>query len=152
MSEALRARVLAYLRTHHVMTLGTQGADGPWAAAVYYANAGFKLYFLSSPASRHCRNLAADPRAAAAIQEDYADWPEIKGVQLEGEVAELRDADEKHARALYGEKFPVVRGASGAAAALVRALQKVRWYRLTPRRLWFIDNSLGFGHREEIAF
>jgi uncharacterized protein YhbP (UPF0306 family) len=150
MPEALPARVLAYLRTHRVMTLATQGAGGPWAAAVYYANAGFKLYFLSSPASRHCRNLAADPHAAAAIQEDYADWPEIKGVQLEGEVAELRDADERHARALYGEKFPVVRGASGAAAALARALEKVRWYRLTPRRLWFIDNSLGFGHRDEI--
>jgi len=26
----------------------------------------------------------------------------------------------------------------------------VRWYRLEPQRLYFIDNSRGFGHRDEI--
>jgi hypothetical protein len=27
----------------------------------------------------------------------------------------------------------------------------VRWYRLVPERLCFIDNSRGFGHRDEFA-
>jgi len=151
MPGVLRGRVLAYLRTHHVMTLATHGGDGPWAAAVYYANDGFDLYFLSSPASRHCRDLAAHSRAAAAIQEDYADWKEIKGVQLEGNVVQLRDAGERQARALYAEKFPVVRAAGDAGSALVEALKKVRWYRLSPQRLCFIDNAAGFGNRDEIS-
>lgn len=148
MPGALRERVLAYLRTHHVMTLATHGAGGPWAAAVYYANDGFDLCFLSSPASRHCRNLAANPRAAATIQQDYADWTEIKGIQLEGNVAQLRDADERDARALYGDKFPFVRG---AGTTLAQALEKVRWYRMRPERLYFIDNAAGFGQRDEIS-
>jgi uncharacterized protein len=148
MPGALRERVLAYLRRHHVMTLATHGPDGPWAAAVYYANDGFSLVFLSSPTSRHCGNLASNPRAAATIQEDYADWKAIKGVQLEGNVVQLHDADESAARALYAKKFPVARS---AGTALAQALKKVRWYRLAPERLHFIDNAAGFGHRDEIS-
>jgi uncharacterized protein YhbP (UPF0306 family) len=148
MPAALRERVLAYLRAHHVATLATHGPDGPWAAAVFYASDGFELCFLSSPSSRHCRNLASSARVAATVQEDYADWREIRGVQLEGTVTELAGADERSARALYGEKFRFVRGPVGVIA---QALEKVRWYRLTPERLYFVDNSRGFGHRDEIA-
>lgn len=148
--QALRARTLAYLRAHHVMTLATQGRTGPWAAAVFYASSGFKLYFLSSPASRHCRQLAASPAAAATIQEDYADWPQIKGVQLEGLVRELRGAEIERARRLYGAKFPVIRRLAGAPAAIAAAMDKVRWYELEPARLYFVDNSAGFGHRDEV--
>jgi hypothetical protein len=31
------------------------------------------------------------------------------------------------------------------------ALKKVNWYRLRPERLFFVDNSQGFGHRDEIS-
>ncbi|TAK52832.1 MAG: pyridoxamine 5'-phosphate oxidase [Betaproteobacteria bacterium] len=147
---ALRARVLAYLRAHHVMTLATHGGEGPWAAAVFYVNDAFTLYFLSAPKSRHSMNLVGHPRVAAAIQEDYADWPGIKGVQLEGVADGLSGDEEKRARALYGEKFPVVGRLSQAPAAIVAALAKVRWYRVVPQRLHFIDNALGFGHRDEL--
>jgi hypothetical protein len=29
-------------------------------------------------------------------------------------------------------------------------MAKVRWYRIVPRRLFFVDNTAGFGRREEI--
>ena len=148
---ALRKRVLAYLRAHHVMTLATHGNEGPWAAAVFYANEDFTLYFLSAPKSRHSVNLASSSRIAAAIQEDYADWPQIKGVQLEGVATQLVADEEKQVRALYGEKFPVVGKLSKAPAAIVAAMAKVRWYRIVPERLYFIDNAAGFGHRDEIV-
>jgi len=148
--EALRARVLEYLRAHHVMTLATQGSDGPWAAAVFYANEGFTLYWLSAPASRHSLDLARSPRVAAAIQEDYADWPNIKGVQLEGAAGEISGDEEKRARLLYGEKYPVVGKLAQAPASIVAALAKVRWYKIVPQRLCFVDNSVAFGHRDEI--
>ena len=67
-----------------------------------------------------------------------------------------RTVDEIHgdalarARDLYGQKFPVVGKIALAPAAIVKALAKVRWYRVTPRRLFYIDNALGFGHREEV--
>jgi uncharacterized protein len=150
MPDGLRERVQEYLRDHHVTTLASYGAEGVWAAAVFYANDGFAIYFLSSPTSRHGRNLAANPRVSAAIHEDYSDWREIKGVQMEGIASVLAGHEEETARRLYGAKYPVVGKLEQAPAAIVKALAKVRWYKLVPERLYFIDNSAGFGHREEI--
>lgn len=150
MADALRERALDYLRGHHVMTLATHGSEGPWAAAVFYVNDGFTLFCLSAPSSRHCMNLAHSPRISATIQEDYADWPQIKGVQLEGIASEISGEEEARARRLYGEKYPVVGMLAQAPAAIVKAMAKVRWYKIVPDRLYFIDNSAGFGHRDEI--
>jgi len=144
--------VADYLSGHHVMTLATQGsAAGPWAAAVFYVVDDQSLVFLSSPGSRHCRNLAQDPRCAATIQDNVDDWPQIKGVQLEGRVRELQGDEEALARERYGERFPIVGRLANAPAAIVEALARVGWYRLVPERLFFIDNSRGFGHRDEFA-
>ncbi len=100
MHMALTKPLAAFLAGHHVMTLATQGAAGPWAAAVFYANDGGSLIFLSAPTSRHCRNLAADQRCAATIQEDCRDWDRIKGIRLEGRVVQLAGDEESRARQL----------------------------------------------------
>jgi len=145
----LRVAVLDYLASHHVMTLATSGPGGPWAAAVFYINEGFTLTFLSSAKSRHGADLAADSRCAAAIHEDYTDWQDIKGVQLEGRVRKLSGSDRTKAIARYAKKFPVIR--LDRAPELVRAaLDRVAWYELVPERCFFVDNSQGFGHRDEI--
>jgi len=150
MPDRLRERVQNYLRDHHVMTVASHGDEGVWAAAVFYVNDGFAIYFLSSPTSRHGHNLAGNPRVSAAVHEDYADWREIKGVQLEGIAAALAGDEEEKARRLYGAKFPILGDLQQAPASMVKALAKVRWYKLVPERLYFIDNSAGFGHRDEI--
>jgi hypothetical protein len=148
--EPARDRALAYLAGHHVMSLATAGPQGPWAAAVFYAHEGFDLYFLSSPSSRHGTDLKANGAAAATVQEDYSDWRAIRGVQLEGRVEELDGELAARARALYGEKFPVARPGSDAPAAIAAALAKVRWYRFTATRAYYIDNAAGFGKREQV--
>lgn len=149
-SSRLRLQVLDYLRDHNVATLATCSAADISAAAVFYVNDGFTLYFLSSPDSRHCRNLAQNPRVAVTIQEDYSEWQEIRGVQIEGEACVISGEEEKRARRLYGEKFPVVGAVAQAPAAIVKALAGVAWYKVVPRRLFFIDNSVSLGHREEV--
>jgi hypothetical protein len=138
---------LTYLQQHRVMTLATNGSDGLWAAAVFYASAGFDLYFLSAGHTRHAQNIAATPRVAAAIQEDYADWTTIQGIQLAGVVAQLSGVSRLKAIAVYQAKFPFL---SQAPTAIQAAFEKVNWYRLRPYQLYFVDNSRGFGHRDEI--
>ena len=150
MASILRQSIADYLAGHHVMTLATQGADGPWAAAVFYASDGNRLLFLSSPTSRHCRNLVQDPRCSATIHENYDDWRQIKGIQLEGVVIEPHGEEQRHARWLYTQRFPIVGNLAAAPAALISALARVRWYILLPKRIYFIDNSRGLGHREQI--
>jgi hypothetical protein len=146
LSEPRRA-ALAYLEGHNVLTLATHGPSGLWAAAVFYANDGFSLVFLSTAHTRHAQNLAARPRAAGTVQDDTADWPSIQGIQLEGLVQALEGADRAAAIALYEAKYPFLRE---PPAELEAALARVRWYRLVPDRLYWIDNRQGFGHREEI--
>lgn len=151
MRAILPQPVADYLSAHHVMTLATQSPDGPWAAAVFYAGDGGSLIFLSSPNSRHCINLERDARCAATIQEDYSDWTQIKGIQLEGRVSELRGEEERCARDIYAAKFPIAGPLANVPLPIVKALARVRWFRLAPERFHFIDNSKGFGHRDEIG-
>ncbi len=130
------------------MTLATIGPEGPWAAAVFYVNKGFTFYFLSAGHTRHSRNLAGHSRAAAAIQEDYKDWPAVKGVQLEGVVSQLKGAERQRGQSIYEEKYPFIKNAT---SQIRLGLARVNWYQLLPDRLYFIDNSKGLGHRDEIS-
>ncbi|HBY99625.1 MAG TPA: pyridoxamine 5'-phosphate oxidase [Chloroflexi bacterium] len=150
MSRSLRDKALAYLRAHNVMTLATTGPRGLWAAAVFYVNEGFTLYFLSAPTSRHAMNIEAHPGIAATIQEDYRDWPEIKGIQLEGEAHRVEGVERATVVLRYGAKFPVVGNLPQAPKEIVTAMNRIAWYKVIPSRLYLIDNSLGFGHRDEV--
>ena len=129
------------------MTLATIGPEGPWAAAVFYVNEEFEFYFLSAGHTRHSQNIAENSRAAAAIQEDYKDWPSIRGIQLEGVVSQLQAAERRRAQSLYEEKYPFIKN---AAPQIRLGLARVNWYQMSPSRLYFIDNSKGLGHRDEI--
>lgn len=147
MSNDAADRALAYLAGHNVMTLATVGPEGVWAAAVFYAGEGFQLIFLSAGHTRHARNMAASPRVAATIQEDYSDWAAIQGIQLEGTGQLLTGAEREAAIVRYAEKFQFLKQ---PVAAIEKALAGVNWYRLTPDRVYFVDNSRGFGKRDEV--
>ena len=138
-----------FLARHHVMTLATQGSEGPWAAALFYVRDGDDLIFLSSPTSRHCRDLALQPRCAATIQSGGRRLACHPGHPDRGPGA--RTAGRRTApcaQQRYGERFPFVRPGI-APPAIVQALARVRWYRLRIERLYFIDNERGFGQREQ---
>ena len=143
-----RKLALDYLHDHQVMTLATVGEAGPWAAAVFYVNNGFALFFLSVGHTRHVQNVVEQPRAAATIQEDYKDWPAIRGIQLEGRVIQLQGVERKEAISLYEKKYPFIKS---APSQIRLGLARVNWYCLSPRRLYFIDNSQGLGHRDEVT-
>jgi uncharacterized protein YhbP (UPF0306 family) len=146
----MRNKVLAYLSTHNVMTLATCGPGGPWAAAVFYANRDFELYFLSSPDTRHALELARDPRVAAAIHEDYRDWREIQGIQLSGRVERLHGTAREAALDCYRTKFGFLADTSEALAPVLAALEKAGCYQLTPSEAHFVDNTSGFGRRARV--
>ncbi|MCL5962081.1 MAG: pyridoxamine 5'-phosphate oxidase family protein [Chloroflexi bacterium] len=155
MSDSVRDLVLEYMRSHNTMTICTHGEDGPWATALFYVNDGFTLYFLSDPKTIHCRNIAANPTVAATINEDYRDWREIKGIQLQGTAEMIGGRREKAvAFALYVKKYPFVRDFFSSPAGITRAMfskvTSTTFYRLKPQRLLYLDNKQKFGYRVEI--
>jgi uncharacterized protein YhbP (UPF0306 family) len=154
MADELRQQVLKYLETHNTMTVGTCSDDVPWAATVFYASDDFRLYFFSVPDSRHCQNLAANPRVAVTVQEDYHDWQKIKGIQLEGTAILVDSIIEKaKAMAVYARKYPEVIKlfTNPASGVFHQAFLKVKFYCVVPEKLFFIDNEQGFGKRQELA-
>ncbi len=153
--HGLREEVRAYLRAHNTLTLATVGPEGPWATGLFYASEDLTLYFVSDPKTRHGQNLSLNPVAAATIQEDYHDWPAIKGIQMEGTCE--RVGNPLHLAkigAIYVHKFPFAARFLSPTSALHQSLSQkvggVKFYRLTPRRLYLVDNSKGFGHRDEL--
>jgi uncharacterized protein YhbP (UPF0306 family) len=154
MAEELKEQIRRYLQAHNTMTLATCSGNVPWAATVFYASDDLSLYFFSAPESRHCENLALNPRVAVTIQEDYRDWRQIKGIQLGGTVALVDSALEKaKALAVYALKYPdVIKLFTDPASGMFhRAFLKVKFYRVTPEQVFFIDNAQGFGKRQELV-
>jgi uncharacterized protein YhbP (UPF0306 family) len=154
MSNELKEQILDYLRSHNTMTLATTVGDLPWAATVFFASEDLHLYFFSAPDSRHCQNLAANPRVAVTIQEDYQDWRKIKGIQLEGRVALVDGMLEKtKAMAIYAVKYPeIIKLFTNPASELFyKAFLKVKFYCVMPDKVFFIDNAQGFGKRQELT-
>jgi len=153
MSGELKRQVLDYLQSHNTMTLATCAGDSPWAATVFYASEDLQLYFFSSPDARHSLNLAANASVAVTIQEDYKDWRVIKGIQLEGKVMPVDGVIEKaKAMAVYARKYAdVIKLFTDPSSGIFhKAFLKVKFYRVTPEKIFFIDNEQGFGKRQEL--
>jgi uncharacterized protein YhbP (UPF0306 family) len=137
-------RVLAYLRRHHALSLATCGADGPWAATVFYVNRGFDLYFRSKTSARHVRNLTVDSRVAATVSQDPEDWRAIQGLQLEGRVEVVTNADEQmQAMKGFSQRYPFVEvlwGDEGRGGGATDAGSR-KVYRVTSDRIVFRDHE-----------
>jgi len=147
-----REHILAYIASHHVLTLATEHNHVPWAASLFYANDGLTLYFVSDPETRHAQNIAANPHVAATIHEDYDDWRSIQGVQLEGACREITDPIESaRARVVYASKFPFIADLLRAPRELGAAFARARWYKIEPTWARFTDNTRGFGWKEVLS-
>ena len=155
--KQLKKTILEYMKDHNTVALATEKDGMPHAATVFYVNIGFDLYFLSSPSSRHGENFSCSPRVSATVNEDYSNWLTIKGIQLEGLVENIGGIlkNGRIARA-YVKKFPDVAdfllSPQRLGQAIVQKVAKVKFYKLMPSRIYFINNELGFGHRDELTF
>jgi len=137
-----------YLREHNVLSLATSDGLMPWVAPVFYASWRDNLVFLSAPHTLHCKNIAINEHVAASIQEDYDDWSQIKGFQIRGEVIQLAGVELASAKTAYLDKFPLAGPESPREIA--DALHRVNWYGLNVKQIYFIDNAVRFGHRDEL--
>jgi uncharacterized protein len=146
--SSLTQTIHNFLATHNTLSLAMTGAEGqPHACALFYAaGLDLTLYFLSDPKTDHARFIEAGAQVAATIEANNQDWNSICGLQLHGFASPCREADEKKtARAIYAARYPFVAKAETLAAPLARAC----YYRITPSWIRLIDNTRGFGHKEE---
>jgi nitroimidazol reductase NimA-like FMN-containing flavoprotein (pyridoxamine 5'-phosphate oxidase superfamily) len=69
MSDPAAADARAVIDANRYMTLGTADAEGhPWVTPVWFAPADYREFFwVSSPATRHSRNLAARSQVSIVV-------------------------------------------------------------------------------------
>ena len=154
--ESLKINILAYFREHNTVSLASEKDGIPHAATVFYVNIDYILYFLSSPSSRHGENFNLNPKVSATINEDYDQWQLIKGIQLEGIVESVGGIMENGRIATaFVKKFPEVTDFLFSPRKLgqmvAKKVAKVKFYKITPSRIFFIDNAEGFGQRHELT-
>jgi uncharacterized protein YhbP (UPF0306 family) len=146
--EAFEAAARTLFAEVAAMTLATCAQGRPWASDVYFAADGWKLVFFSSPGSRHCRNLAANPACAATIHPVVASWRDIHGLQLEGRGEPVEGVIAMaRAAAVYCAKFPFAKALLEAPGESAAKMARVRPHVFIPEVVRLTDNRQGFGTR-----
>lgn len=91
--------LMKYIKARRLMQIATMSGK-PWICTVYYAFDGKKLYFISSPNSRHCKDIRKNKHVACAITDSKQKVVGKKvGVQIEGTASQVAK-DEEIKRAL----------------------------------------------------
>ncbi len=158
MSEEHDLRVLAreLIQSQSTMALATAGEGGPWAAPVYYVFYDKAFYFFSAPDSRHIRESTGNRPVSAAIYPFVSSWREIRGIQMSGRIHKVGPGL-RAVRAVraYTEKYPFTREFFDPAQDLdLEGFAKrfrVRFYRFDPELVYYLDNKIEFGFREEVG-
>ena len=144
---------LELLLDQRTLVLATSDPD-PWSAPVYFAFRQGRLYFLSSPRSRHVTAALAGGRCAGSIHRDGDDWRSIVGLQMDGTVVEVPEGPEASAAlSAYVVKFPAVKEILEREAPDLGRLADVlgaRLYAFVPERAFLVDNRAGLAGRQEI--
>ena len=135
------------LDSNRYMTLGTADAEGrPWVSPVWFAAVGYaELLWVSSPETRHSRNLAARPELSIVVFDSQV--PEFEGqavymaaVGAEVDESELADAVEVFAAAALAG------GAGEWSAEDVSPPAELRLHRARVSQHWMLG-----AHDERIA-
>ena len=144
------------MRAESTMTLGTARGNMAWCAPIYYIYVKHCFYFFSDPASRHIQESLANTQASSAIYAPASTWQEIRGVQMSGSVETISPGLEaiEVVRA-YLKKFPFTKDFFSPGQALnlsaFTSRFRVKLYRFKPSLIYYMDNSIRFGFREEIT-
>jgi len=130
-------RIIRFIRRHHVLTLATSAGNRPWCAHCFYAYMEDlqTLVFTSEEATRHIREGEEQPMISGGIVLETNIIGRIRGIQLEGELAEPQDLLFQKARKAYLVRFPY--------AILMDT--KIWVVYLTSVKM--TDNRLGFGKK-----
>jgi uncharacterized protein YhbP (UPF0306 family) len=150
--DSSKALICRYLEQHTTLSLATCHDNQPWATDLFYASdASCQLYFVSSVTTRHCQHIAANPQVSVSISEQVAGWKEIKGLQLDGVATVVSKADRDSVVETYLTKFPALKNLQ-RASEILRVFRESNFYRISPKWIRIVDNSKGFGHKDEVIF
>jgi uncharacterized protein YhbP (UPF0306 family) len=143
--EDLGAIARTIIDSNLYMVLGTANESGqPWVSPVYFACAGYtEFYWLSSPETRHSRNLAVRPQVSIVVFNSQVPVGTAQAVYMSAMAAELTGADLESGLLIYNGRFPdpAERGVRTIKPEDVRPSAPYRLYRAVAAEHWVLDPS-----------
>jgi hypothetical protein len=144
-SARLFAAVSRILSANTLCSMATRSEAGELDinAAFYSFTPELELYFLSNPASAHCRNLAQVGHTAVVVCDSHQEWGEPHaGLQLYGTGGPVPPAHTERVRASYAARFSrysdfVAR--AGEAVDLATGFASLRFYLFVPTWMKILD-------------
>jgi len=140
------------------MVLGTADEHGhPWVTPVWFASEDYRsFHWVSSPAAKHSRNLAAEPRVAITIFDSSVPVGGAQAAYMKGVAEELTGAELERAIEIFDR---VSRLDHGRAYALddVQGSALIRLYRATVAEHWVLipgrdpDRGSGIDRSERVS-
>ena len=105
----LRKLIEDYLKEAKLMQLATSVGNQPWVCNVWFGfDEGLNIYWISSTTRRHSKEVAKNPKVAAAIVLSHNPEDTPRGLHLEGKaeiLTEQKDID-KAISVFAGRIFP----------------------------------------------
>lgn len=132
-----------FLKTQRLLNLATLSKK-PYICTVFYAeDSSGKLYFISEPLSKHCKNISSNTSVAVAISDSHQRVTDKKkGLQIEGSVHEVIEKKEiKHALNLWNAKNPGFEKVINYQN-MKNGKIKGHVYRISPSRIKFFNEEL----------
>lgn len=137
-SDDLTPEMVAFLKSHHVLTLATSDGGKPWCAQCFYVFAAQwkSLVFTSDRDTRHSLEALRNPAVAASILLETETIGKIQGLQLTGILEAASGEIATQATLCYLKRFPYA------------ILAKSTMWILHLQYVKMTDNRFGFGKKQ----
>jgi nitroimidazol reductase NimA-like FMN-containing flavoprotein (pyridoxamine 5'-phosphate oxidase superfamily) len=147
MNKEVLEKIKDYLANHEHLNLGTVTKEGkPMVHTLAYASEGATVYFMTHRESRKTKNMSNNPAVAYTVdQDDYENWTKIRGVQAMGKAKRVDEKEEsERAMGMLKTKFPQMANLPPNPNMVV--------FKVEPTEIYYLDNSVSFGHRDQVKF
>ncbi len=103
--------IVEFINEHHLLTLATSKDNVAYCCNVFYVfnQENNSFIFSSDTKTKHVQDFIANPNVAGTIALETKEISKIQGVQLLGEIQELKGEELKMAKEQYVKAYPYAR-------------------------------------------
>ena len=149
-------RIELSLTNHYTISIATAAKEESWSASVFYvSDQKLNIYFISFDESKHIQAILKNKKVSATINQDVSDWMQIKGLQLQGVAYKVPEQHRENILNAYRQKFDSIHEfldlpKTDDEKKIAKQFNSISLFCFEPHWIRLLDNSLGFGSKEEI--